>query len=378
MPRKPLPIGTWGRISRTQVDVGRWVARARFRDDDGVTRKVEAWGKTGAAAERALLVAMTQRAASGGSELTPESRMSYLADYWLRTEVDDSKRAINTRTRYRDVVQTHVIPGVGGLLVREATVGALDRFLKRVAAETGAPTAKLCKTILSGMMALAVREGAAPANTARDVSPIEAAHKEVRALTADEVRALRFTLASDEAAASVCLPQIVDMMLATGARIGEVLALRWQDVDLVDGTISLNATMVRDTDGLVRQDTTKGRKVRRLLLPDFAVDLLRARAAEGIWGSGAQPVFPSATGTFREVSTVDKQWRKFRERHDEWSWVSPHTFRKTVGTAIERSTGLAAAASQLGHTTEAITRRHYVETPDLAPDQRAVLEALTG
>lgn len=378
MPRKPLPIGTWGRVSRTQVDVGRWVARARFRDDDGVTRKVEAWGKTGAAAERALLLAMKQRAASSGTELTPESRLSYLADYWLRTEVDDSKRAINTRTRYRDVVATHVIPGVGGLLIREATVGALDRFLKRVAAETGAPTAKLCKTILSGMMALAVREGAAPANTARDVSPIEAAHKEVRALTADEVRALRFTLASDEAAASVCLPQIVDMMLATGARIGEVLALRWQDVDLVDGTISLNATMVRDTDGLVRQDTTKGRKVRRLLLPGFAVDLLRTRAAEGIWGSGAQPVFPSATGTFREVSSVDKQWRKFRERHAEWSWVSPHTFRKTVGTAIERSTGLAAAASQLGHTSEAITRRHYVETPDLAPDQRAVLEALTG
>lgn len=378
MPRKPLPIGTWGRIARTQVEVGRWVARARFRDDDGVTRKVEAWGKTGAAAERALVVAMTERKASTGAELTPESRLSHLADYWLRTEIDDSKRAVNTRQRYRSVVETVVTPGVGGLLVREATVGAMDRFLKKVAAETGAPTAKLAKSVLSGMLSLAVRHGAAQFNAVRDVAPIEVEHKEVRALTGVEVMSLRATLAADPAAASVDLPAIVDVMLATGARIGEVLALRWLDLDLLDGTVSFNGTVVRDPSlGLIRQDTTKGRKVRRLLLPAFAVDLLRARHAQGIWGSGADLVFPSAVGGLREVSTVDKQWRKFRAKHEDWAWVSPHTFRKTVGTALERGAGLAGAALQLGHTSEAVTRRHYVQTPDFAPDVREILEKFT-
>ena len=203
MPRRPLPIGTWGRISRTEVECRRWVARARFRDPDGVTRKVEAWGKSGAAAERSLVLAMTDRATMSGTDLSSATRLAALGDYWLRTEVDTSKRSTNTRQRYRYVVETFIVPGVGGLTVREATVAAMDRYLKRVTDETGAATAKLCKSVLSGMMALAVRHNAAPANPLRDVSRIESADNEVRALSFDEVRALREALRVDQRAAAV-------------------------------------------------------------------------------------------------------------------------------------------------------------------------------
>lgn len=376
MPRSPLPVGAWGRISRTQIDTKVWVARARFRDEDGRTRQVEARGESGPKAERALVEAMKRRVAPSGAALRPESRISYLLDLWWRTKID-GHRAINTVKRYRDVIDGVVTPGVGGLLIREATVGALDRFLQRTATERGAATAKLARTILSGAMALAVREGAAPFNPVRDVEAIASETKHVRALGAGDVEALRADLTSDLAAVSVDLHHLVDVMLGTGARIGEVLALRWQDVDLDEGTVTLSGTVVRSSvDGLVRQDTTKGKKALRLLLPPFALAVLERRAADPLPGGEHNLVFPSVTGGLREVSTVNKQWRKFRERHPRWEWVTPHTFRKTVGTAVERAADLASAAEQLGHSNEKVTRKHYVEAPTLGPDHRQILERL--
>jgi len=51
-----------------------------------------------------------------------------------------------------------------------------------------------------------------------------------------------------------------------------------------------------------------------------------------------------------------------------------HTFRKTVATLVDRERGTGDAAAQLGHSSQRITTRHYVETADLAPDVSDVLQ----
>ena len=124
---------------------------------------------------------------------------------------------------------------------------------------------------------------------------------------------------------------------------------------------------------LFRQGSTKGKKPRGHPVPRFAVTMLERRAAEVPPGE-LDLVFPSARGGLREVTTVDKQWRKFRERHLEWSWITPHTFRKSVGTAVERGGDIAAAAAQLGHSESAITAKHYIATAAVGPDDRENLE----
>lgn len=377
MPRPPLPIGTWGRISRTEVEPDRWVARARFRDFDGRTRKVEAWGKTGAAAERALVSAMQDRAAPSNDELRPETTVARLAAVWL-AEIDDSTLATNTRQRYREVVDDYVITGLGGVRIREVSVGRIEAFLRTIRDRHGQASARLARTVLSGMFALAARHDAAPRNIIRDTTAVKVQSKAVRALEPAEVRALRAGLRKDAKAIKGDVPDVVDAMLATGARIGEVLALRWEDVDLAGEvpTVTISGTVVRVAgQGLTIQDHPKSSASRRRLkIPAFLVEVLLRRQVEQLEPTAWNVVFPSAVGTLRDPTNFRDQWRQARDRLG-MTWVVPHTFRKSVATVLAYAEDSRTAAGQLGHAGTAVTERHYVARTHEGPDAREHLEA---
>lgn len=53
----------------------------------------------------------------------------------------------------------------------------------------------------------------------------------------------------------------------------------------------------------------------------------------------------------------------------------PHTFRKSVGTLLANAEGMASASAQLGHSSEQITSRHYVQKTHEAPDMTSLLQA---
>jgi integrase len=397
MSRKPLPVGSHGKINRTPYCNGvklvgegktwrtpdgetvpmkkiRWVARCRFRDNDGRTRPVEAWGGSGAEAEQRLRDELTTRKRASSDTITADTRLEVLADYWLRTKIDPSKLAVNTRQRYRYTTEQYVIPGVGGLRLRECTVSRLEAWVAGEVTKHPA-NARVSLTCLKGMLDVAVREDVLTANPAKSVTPVPAtASDDVKALTVEEVVKLRAALAADEKATAQNLTDLVDVMLATGCRIGEALALRWSEVDLEEHVVYLTGTVVREQGvRLFRQDNTKGKKPRGHLVPKFAVTMLERRAVE-IPPGELDLVFPSARGGLREVTTIDKQWRKFRERHPEWSWITPHTFRKSVGTAVERGADIEAAAAQLGHSRSAVTAKHYIAVAAVGPDHREILE----
>lgn len=385
MARPPLPIGSWGKISRKEVDPGIWRAMARFRGFDGKTRQVEKRvpGKNGAAAERALVAEFLDRANSVGADITRESRISAVVPLWW-AEQTDKHLADRTVDRYTDVVDNFILPGVGGLRMREATVPAIDRFLKALSMSSGKSNAKQAKSILSGILGLAVRHGALDSNPLRDVSPVRIDSKAVRALTVEEARALRAGLLAWQQVENVTgrqrpqdLLDVIDVMLATGCRIGEAMALRWSDVDLAStpATVTINGTIVYvKGQGLKWQAHPKSEGSRlTYVLPVFARDMLFRRSTEAI-RNPYDVVFPSSTGTLRDPSNYRKQWNKARDSVG-FSWVTPHTFRKSVGTMLANASGIGAAAAQLGHSSTAITSKHYVERSLAAPDQAAILQA---
>ena len=177
MPRPPLPIGTYGNITAHTV-AGGFCAVTRFRDLDGVTRKVKRVGPTAAVAKNRLREELRDRARQGPTDgLTRDARFSTAAAEWLEgidLLVSQGRRSPTTAQLYRLVLATHVEPGLGELRLRELTVPRLDRFVQTVQLHKGAPTAKLVRTVVSGVLGLAVRHGAIASNPVRDIGRIDA------------------------------------------------------------------------------------------------------------------------------------------------------------------------------------------------------------
>lgn len=391
MPRHPLPLGSWGRIARFEESPGRWRATARFRDFDGRTRLIKAYGATGAAAERALVRSMRDRAAPSGTGITDRTRVSQLARVWLEDLEAEERVKPQTLDRYRVLVDNHINPGIGDLRLSEARAGRLDRFLRSVA-ERHPAQAQSVKQVLGQMFAVAVRHDAVAANPVREVGRLRSAKKAVRALETAQLedvrRAVRLwrTVPDSEGRMppgprpTEDLADMIDLMLATGLRIGEVLALLWSDVDLAatPPRLEVTGTLVHVVgEGLVRQAAPKtSAGWRTLALPGFAVDvLLRRREQEDPNPLGA--VFVTRTGNFVSPHNMRRRWRDAR-KGTGLEWVTPHTFRRTVATIIEREHGTKDASAQLGHASEAVTSKHYVERSHVAPDLTSTLDRLAG
>ena len=362
MPRPPLPIGTYGAIHRTTLASGEIRASTRFRDLDGVTRKIERTGPTAAAAKNRLREHLRDRAQQGPREgLNGDSRLREAAELWMtRVEqlVSTGQRSPNTAQLYRLTLDTHVLPALGELRLREVTVPRLDHVIQTMQLHKGTATAKVSRTVLSGLLGLAVRYGAIGNNPARDVGRISGpARRQPRALTVEERQRWVRRLSADPAAQRKDLPDLCEFMLATGVRIGEALAVTWDEIDLAEHLVVVEHTIIRRKGiGLIRKTTKTESGERTLRLPRFAVAMLRRRKLEA--GSRG-PLFPDSLGGWRDPSNTSRDLRNARGS-DEFGWVTSHVFRKSAATWMEQA-GLSArdVADQLGHARVSMTQDVY-------------------
>jgi integrase len=383
--RPELPVGTWGKIRREEVAPHQFRARARFRDYDGITRNVEAWGATGAAAERALVVKLRDRATPNNDDVNRNMRISRLAELWIEEITAEDRIVAQTINNYSGTIRATILPALGGLRLREASVSRLDRFFRAVATEHPGK-ARIARSVLGQMLGMAVRHDALPANPVRDIGRLRKNRRIVRALTVADLEDVRAAIRRWQAPARPRpgprrrpdLAHIVDVLLATGGRIGEVLALRWVDLDTAANpprvTFSGTVVYVKGR-GYFRQGWTKSDAgYRTVTLPRFAVEVLRHRHGDRNVDP-QDPIFPSRRGTWLSPHNVRRQWRQAREE-TSLEWVTPHTFRKTVATLLDREADTKTAAAQLGHASEDITNAYYIEKAHVAPDVSELLAVL--
>ncbi|MGW5361566.1 site-specific integrase [Actinopolymorpha pittospori] len=290
--------------------------------------------------------------------MTPTVRIRDVARTWL-SDVEISDLAEGTVEVYRRTVDKHVVPGLGGLQLREVDVPAVDRFLKSVRQHHGAGAARTTKNVTSLVLAYAARLGAIPANPVRETGKISRGRRErPRALTAIEVD----QLVQVARTTSADLGDLVEVMLGSGMRIGEALAIRAEVIDLAAGVVEVNATNVRLTGkGTVLQHRTKtDAGWRAIALPDHVVALLTRRLAAPAGRSEYRLVFPNYLGRPQNPSNVQRSLRGILDRHG-FEWVTTHTFRKTVATRLDEA-GLSARAiaDHLGHAKPSMTQDVYM------------------
>jgi integrase len=381
MVRKALEPGEWGSVSTARVEADgavRFRSRVRYRGTDGRLRQVERWGSSSAAAQRAVAEALEELTASASSTLTGRDTLDEAIRQWM-ADLEQlermGQRSPGTLQTYRRQWEGHVSPGLGGLRLTQVTTPVVDRFLVDLHERVGSATARTARAVISGAMGRAVREGAIRFNPTREVRRLKSTpRRRPRALTEEERAAWFLAIARDPKATSRDLPDLCAFMLATGLRIGEVLAVVWSEVNLLHGTVEVTSTLLRVTGrGLIRKPTKTDAGQRVLVLPTWCVTMLRRRAAIGV--GPEEPVFGTVDGGFREPRTVSRWLFQVREANG-MEWVTTHTWRKTTASVLDGS-GITARmiADQLGHSRVSMTQDVYLGRGAVDPRVVAALEA---
>jgi integrase len=304
-------------------------------------------------------------------------------NYWLHDVVLQERRP-KTYQGYEGVVRLHLIPGIGKKRLDRLTAQDVRVFLTGIRQECqcckngwdavlsqprccALPGGRCCQSRLSPRMVqsvhavlrnaleCAVREEVIPRNAAKLVKVATPKYSVNRGLTAAQARAV---LAS---AGGQRLGALYVLALFLGLRRGELLGLRWDDIDLDGGTLEVVQTLQR-VGGALRLVPPKTPDSRRTVpLPALCVDVLREHKRRQFQErAGAWPdwedhglVFPSRRGTPMEPDNLRRSWSVIRAEaglpavrfHDLRHTcvtllldlgVPPHVVREIVGhSAIE-------------------------------------------
>jgi integrase len=378
MARPPLPIGSHGKITCYEEGPKQWRAYTKFRDFDGVTRRVARSGRSKAAAERTLKQALAERGRGTTGDVTSETKLKAVAEPYL----DDVRRRRRGTTydTYSHHMANNVLPALGELRLREVTVVRIEQFLRSCEARLKPNTVRTVRTVLSGVLGYAVRCGALAGNPTREVGRIEGDRNLVRALIRDERVELLAKLDADEVAGRHDIPDLVRFMMGTGCRIGEAIAVQDDAIDWDEGTVSVEANLVRVKGvGLVRHEGKTFAAHRVLPLPQFVIDRLASRrpfdvAPDAVLFPNSRGYVPGRAG-WRDPHNTGARLRDALRRAG-FEWVTSHVFRKTAATVLDEARLTARAiAGHIGHARPSITQDVYMDKRAGSREAADVLDA---
>jgi integrase len=371
MGRPPTALGTYGAVSYESTSAGRPTARVRYRDYDGKVRRVSATGKTKAAALAALKTKLRDRQTPAGADLSEKTRVSELSRLFIKEKTDDGSVRPSTIRQYEHAADAHVVPALGELRLMELRPPVVDLFLRTVAKNQGHASAKVARSVLSGMCGYAVRAGALPANPVREASRLSAPPRLAARSKLDPslLADLRTALRADDKAVEWDLPDLVDFLASTGCRIGEAMAIRASrlDLDAEVPTCRIDGTVVRlSGKGVAIQEVPKSQSGERTIpLSPYIAGLLRQRIESG----RARPLgdeillFPSPLGHLRDGSNTSNRLKEaFKRAGSRFDGITPHTFRRYVLTTLDANGFSARQAADLaGHANVSMTQNVYFE-----------------
>ena len=247
---------------------GLWEARVTAGYVDGRPVRRSLYGRTRREVLDKLVPALA--CVQRGEPLAQGSRSlgSFLAEW-----VDGLEMRVrpSTARRYADLLRLHVLPALGSVKLARLTPQRVEALLsEKLASGLSARTVWHIRAVLRAALGDAVRVGEVTRNAAGLARPPRVEGYHVEPMT--PVRAAAIL----DAAAGSDLEAPIALALWTGLRQGELLALRWSDVDLDGMRLSVHATL-QHRGGRWALEPTKTAKSRRTIgLPSPAADALAA------------------------------------------------------------------------------------------------------
>lgn len=345
---------------------------ARWRDEDG--RKRSEPCDTREAAELVLLKVRQQKRAGTYQPPTDATVKDVVESYLRRVRHRVSSGTVST---YEQRARVHLIPRFGDIKVRSLTSEMVQGMVDDLEDREYAP-ATIQGIVIVLHAALSRVRKQVGANVVDDV--------ELPAI--EPVRKATWSMAEvgkvlDALRGKVQWRAMYALMVSSGMRPGEIVALRWDDVDLVRGVVHVRRTRTRDEGGKITiGTTTKGRRDRAVAIGPGAVEALRAhredqdkrRGEASVWRAGSA-VFDSAKGSM-SYST----WNEYHKEMVERVGVTPitlHGVRHTMATIMmEKNVHPKVVSEMLGHATVGMTLDIYSHVD--AELQRQAADRLDG
>ncbi len=365
-----------GHVYRQQRQSGaRWVAK--WRDGAGQHKRVlgKAWSGKGRPAEGYFTKRLAQQALD---DILADARRGQLVgrartgvpfreavEEWLRHGEHERGLKPSTLVDYRSTVKAYLLPAFADLALEAMTPDVIDRWRRGLLARKGlAPrTVNKALTVLHGVMEHARRVWRLPANPVADVERAKQRYSgDFDFFSPEEVMALVRAAASEQDGAMYLTAAFA------GLRRGELVALRWRDVDFAAEAIRVRASF---SHGHVV--SPKSGKIRTVpMVPAVAEALARLADRERFTADG-DLVFPSATGEHIDASALRRRYIRALAK----AGLRPlrfHDLRHTFGSLAINRASIVQVQAWMGHADIDTTMR-YLHHKSRADEAKLLAEA---
>ena len=335
---------------------------------------------TAAEALRELLAAAPKRPAAAGERARGAVTFGEACDEWLRYIEHERKRSPSTLADYRSTVRACLLPGFGAQtpLGRIDTAG--DRRVARASARRGTAVAALdpeaARRSSAASCARAKRRGWITVNPVDDAERVSVKRSgEFNVLTPVQVAAVARAADSDQDGA------LFTVAAFTGLRLGELLALRWADVDFAKRLVHVRASYT-----LGQAGPPKSGHVRSVPMIDQAMKPLDRLSRRKYFTAPGDLVFAGIAGGHLDGSALRKRFYVALERaglgvmRTKPEPITFHDLRHTFGTLAVQAFPLSDVKAYMGHADIQTTMIyvHHVPRHDAAAKLSAIVGAETG
>lgn len=342
---------------------GRWEARyQKGYHPDGTPKYGYCYGKTYREAKQKVTQAKAEWMTGKPTESSSgKRRFAFYCDEWLK--INRSRIKESTYVKYLGMLEKYVKPGLGGYLVPALSSVIVEQFSHRLLAEGLSPkTVKDILTVLHAILKYVRKHFSEPLPHIEIIYP-KIPKQEMRVLTREEQTRLVKCLLDgmDRCKFGILLS------LLTGMRIGEVCALRWENISLLEQTVRVKSTMqrIRDLDDqhpaktkIVISQPKSDRSIRVIPLTDYAVKLCKTQSCS----CPSAFVLTGEQDRYMEPRTMQYRLKRYTEACG-LDGVHFHTLRHTFATrCVEVDFEIKSLSEILGHASPRITLERYVHS----------------
>lgn len=224
------------------------------------------YGGTRREVQEKLKIALREQQ-QGSLVTAPQQTLKQFLEQWIEQTCKPVVKIL-TYVQYRSVIKNHLIPVLGHVSLQKLTPEMVRGLCRRKLDEGKKPsTVAVIRAVLHRALEDAVKDGLIARNVVSLAKPPRVERNEVQeVLTIEEAKRLL------EVARGASLDVLLEVALVTGMRRGELLALRWSDVDFEGGTVFVRRTVARIAGrGLVVGEPKSKSSRRRILLPPVAI-----------------------------------------------------------------------------------------------------------